>query len=155
MHENKGSTVAIVAIVIVLMVGTLYTYMFSEIQNEPDPRGESHTYIAEAQVDGIECEGKGKSVYTPENSSYHTYRFSFDLYCENSPHTLTFGMVFGSDDRPDPTIYAYIGPGEPGEIGVWKMVDGGTTYTFHVSEYCTVTSLTVFSDRIQMTAELM
>lgn len=146
---------AIVAIVIVLIAGTLYTYMFSEIQNEPDPREESHMYIAEAQIDGIEYEGKGTSVYTPENSSYHTYLFSFDLYCENSSHILTFGMVFGSDDRPDPTIYTYVGPGEPGEIGVWAMVDGDTTYTFYVSEYCTITSLMVSSDSIQMTAKLM
>lgn len=156
MQGNRGSAVVIVAIVLVLMMGTLYMYMFSESQREPDPREDSHGYVAEAVIEGVAYIGEGSSVYTPENGNYHTYMFTFELTDGTDTRSMSFGMVFGSDDRPDPTIYTYVGPGDPerDEIGVWTMVDGGTTYTFHVSEHCTVTSLAVSSEGFEMTAEL-
>lgn len=155
MRGNNGSAVAIVAIVVVLMVGTLYMYMFSEVQKEPDPREDSHLYTAEAVIDGVTYTGEGSSVYTPENDSYHTYLFSFEFSSGDDTRTFSFGMVFSSDDRPDPTIYTYVGPGEPDEMGIWTMTDHGIEYTFHVSENCTVTSLTMSSDGVQMTATMI
>lgn len=156
MQGNKAGAVVVVAIVLVLMMGTLYMYMFSESQREPDPREDSHAYTAEAVIDGVTWTGEGTSIYTPENTNYHTYMFSFGLTDGTDTREMSFGMVFGSDDRPDPTIYTYVGPGDAdrGEIGVWTMTDGGTVYTLHVSENCTVTSLTVSSDGFLMTAEL-
>lgn len=143
MDDNLRITPMFVTVfVVILVVGTLSMFAFTFLLNQTDdPHRDSHDYTVEGTIDGVEYTGTGASKYTPESTNYYNYQFDLVLAdSSGNTRTVQFGMQFTRDDRPDSSLYTYVGESTVGDIAVtiWHIDDHGIGYTFYVSENCIV-----------------
>lgn len=154
--EMSGETKATIVIFVILMIGgTLGIYGMSILMHEDTPYEQSRAYTVSGTIDGVQYEGGGTAVYTPENSNYHTYAYSFELSdSEGNNRDTSFGMVFLSDGSPDPSIYTYSGESEVDgtAVTVWASSAENIDYTYYVSDCCYVLLVTIESDEMSLIA---
>lgn len=139
--------------VAVLMVGSLSIYAMSELNHAEDPHEAERNYIVSGTMDGAECIGTGIAKYSPENSNYHVYSYFLNL---GDAGTFSFGMIFLSDDTPDPALYVEAGSSEiEGEsVSIWKQTNEGVEYTFYISDFCTVEKAEIVSGSMNIVMTL-
>ncbi len=136
--------------VIILAVGSISTFLLITVIGNDDPYDVSHSYVVDATLDGVDYEGSGVSKYTPESDSYRTYQFTLAMVDYNGKEeTMEFGIIFGTDDAPDRTIFSFMGTELMGgrTISVWTASYGGSVYTYHIGDMCTVEKLEISSER--------
>lgn len=155
--ELNISKPLVVLLVVIMVAGTLSMFAFScLLADDEDPREESHSYYVYGTLDGEECTGTGTSEYARENTNYHNYNYVLELEtASGESETVSFGMIFTSDDEPN-YLYTYVGDAEYGgeTVGVWYIEDMGVGYTFYVSEYCAVVYAEIESDGMSLVMEL-
>lgn len=155
MEIDDRAFMAVLAIVLIL--GTLSAYIVVSAIGGNDPYDTVHEYMVEADLDDVKYEGFGESVYASESKLYRTYQFSISMTrATGDAERLSFGIVFNLDDEPDGTIFTKIGHEEIDDrvLSVWTVSYGGSSYTYHIGEMCTVEKVEIVSDRGTVTAIL-
>ena len=152
--SSKGVTILFV---VMIVIGAVMMYaMVNLLQSaNPSPYDHSHEYDVVGTLDGESCTGAGSSKYAPENANCHLYRFDMEVSTAGgASEKLNFGMLFDKDGTVNESMYTFLRSEtyEGQELDVWKYVESGSTYTFHVGEYCHVMRVDVESEDCVLTA---
>ena len=149
-NDSMGSKATVVLFCVLLIMGSVMFFLLFEAMNakNPDPYMASHEYTFEGEIYGEICTGSGTIVNTPENANAHLYSLEYTLQSAVVRESFQFGILFGLDDRPDSSIYSYVGTETIGEkeLSVWKGEKSSLEYIMYIGEKCTIEKLLIESD---------
>jgi len=148
--ESTGSKAIVLMFCVLLIMGSVSVFLVFEAMNakNPDPYMTVREYVFEGEMYGEACTGDGTISNKPENNNYHLYSLDYTLRTSDREETYQFGILFGLDDRPDQSLYEYVGTItiEDKELSVWKGDKSGMVYTMYIGDRCAVEKLLIESD---------
>lgn len=135
-----------VLLVVIMMMGVGAMYMMSVVTGEDDERAEDHDFT----VTGTSS-GTAHSEYYNEKDGEYIYRFTFDVApVFDGEVTLIMdgdGLIkIGSG-------YSDLGKDSEG-LSVYRVVDGGYTYEFHMDDDYAARTFTVAGEGVSLTGVL-
>ena len=149
--------VFVAAFVIILIIGALSAFLIVTAVGYDDPYDVTRGYSVDATIDGVRYSGTGTCEYTSESDAYRTYRFELTMASlSGDEERMSFGIVFLSDDIPDPSIFKLVRTEMEGdsELSVWAASYGGNVYTYHIGDMCTVERVEIETQGGTVTASL-
>lgn len=133
------------ALVVLLGIGAASGFLVAEAAGGDDPYDRTCQFQVSAVLDGTEYTGTAVSVYTPESDGFRTYQFTLGL--PGAPvDGMRFGIVFGTDDLPDPDLFEFVGADEVGRTTTWTASYSGFSFEYTVGDMCTIERVVLVSD---------
>ena len=139
----QGNTAAAVMLVVLLMAASVGMFFMMQVLSSanPDPHEESHDYLFEGTLDGIACNGTGKSTFASEPTRGYDYIVEYTI--SNDERTFPDGkfyLFFDSDEKLIPKLFKYIGIEVIGDVttDVYTYEDSnkGINYKLYTAGPC-------------------
>ena len=138
----QGNTAAAVMLVVLLMAASVGMFFMMQALSSanPDPHEESHDYSFEGTLDGIACNGTGKSTFAPETMREYDYIVEYTI--SNGVRSVSdkFYLFFDMEEKLIPKFFEYIGAEIIGDVtaDVYTYEDSnkGINYKLYTAGPC-------------------
>jgi len=156
MSPRNGNTMIAIVLVVLMMAASVGMFVMFQALNSahPDPHEESHDYIFEGTIDGVDYTGTGKTTYAPETLREYDYVMRYTI----GPVSDKFLLAFTLEDKLNPDLYDYVGTGTVSGVNVevWTYDDNsGRHYTLYTGGECILYRVEITSDSMSIVGDVM